>query len=53
MCLQAFVHVSTAYTHSDQDVLEEKIYPTPLDWRTVIKAAETLDTSQLDFLGKK
>lgn len=48
------VHVSTAYTNTNQPVLEERVYPTALDWRTVLKAVEVLpDPDTLTFLGPK
>ena len=49
---QALVHISTAFTNINQEPLEEKLYPTHLDWRLVIRAAENVDTTEaMDNLG--
>ncbi|XP_026281488.1 fatty acyl-CoA reductase 1-like [Frankliniella occidentalis] len=52
--LQTLVYVSTAYTNTHQMRVQERLYPTELDWRTVIALSENADTATtLDFLGKK
>ncbi|XP_050561993.1 putative fatty acyl-CoA reductase CG5065 isoform X1 [Spodoptera frugiperda] len=35
--IKAFVHVSTAYCHTDQTVLEERVYPPPAELSEVLK----------------
>ncbi|KAH9644081.1 hypothetical protein HF086_015411 [Spodoptera exigua] len=35
--IKAFVHISTAYCHTDQKVLEERIYPPPAELSEVLK----------------
>lgn len=41
--LQAFVHVSTAYCNCDRDVIEEIVYPAPLDPKKVMDTLEWMD----------
>ena len=38
--LQSFVHVSTAYSNCDKDVLEEKFYPPSVDVKNVLEIAK-------------
>ncbi|XP_073829421.1 fatty acyl-CoA reductase wat-like isoform X2 [Musca autumnalis] len=51
--LEAFVHVSTAYSHPDLQEVDEKIYPPYADWRSIIKLAETYDVDTLNILFPK
>ncbi|XP_052119591.1 fatty acyl-CoA reductase 1-like isoform X2 [Frankliniella occidentalis] len=56
MRLASLVHVSTAYTNVNQDPEREQVYPTHLDWRSVIRMAEEMDAGSLwamDCLGPK
>uniref|UniRef100_A0A673GL12 Fatty acyl-CoA reductase n=1 Tax=Sinocyclocheilus rhinocerous TaxID=307959 RepID=A0A673GL12_9TELE len=39
--LEVFIHVSTAYAHCDRELIEEVVYPPPVDYRKLI---DTLDT---------
>ena len=38
--LQVFVHVSTAYANCDRDVIEEVVYPSPVEPQRVIDIVE-------------
>ncbi|XP_052125760.1 fatty acyl-CoA reductase 1-like isoform X1 [Frankliniella occidentalis] len=52
--LQSLVYISTAYTNTNLRRIEERLYPTELDWRTVISAVENADTANtMDLLGHK
>ncbi|KAJ9600161.1 hypothetical protein L9F63_009571 [Diploptera punctata] len=51
--LKVFVHVSTCYCHCDKKVVEERMYPAPVDWRKYIEIAETVDEEILTILTKK
>lgn len=50
---QLFVYVSTAYCHLDQKVLEEKLYPSPMDPHKVIKSCELMDEELVEKVGEK
>ncbi|XP_016415459.1 fatty acyl-CoA reductase 1-like [Sinocyclocheilus rhinocerous] len=41
--LEVFIHVSTAYAHCDRELIEEVVYPPPVDYRKLI---DTLDYSK-------
>lgn len=50
------IHVSTAYAIINQPIIAERVFPTHLDWRDVIRWAEELteaDTHRVDWLGHK
>ncbi|KAJ1519974.1 hypothetical protein ONE63_004206 [Megalurothrips usitatus] len=52
--LEALVHISTAYTNINQDVVEERLYPTHLDWRLVVRAVSDPETARvMNTLGHK
>ncbi|XP_073846473.1 putative fatty acyl-CoA reductase CG8306 isoform X1 [Musca autumnalis] len=51
--LIAFVHCSTAYIYPLDNVIEEKIYKLPNDWRKAIQIAETYDEETLEVLRLK
>ncbi|XP_073846478.1 fatty acyl-CoA reductase 2-like [Musca autumnalis] len=51
--LVAFVHCSTAYIYPRGNVIEEKIYKLPTDWRKAIQIAETCDAETLEILRLK
>lgn len=51
--LEVFLHVSTTYCNTHKDVIEEKIYPAPADWRKIIKLVENLDDHTLDVFTAK
>lgn len=43
--LRIFIHVSTAYANCDRDLIEETIYPPPIDYRKLIDCLEYVLTS--------
>ncbi|XP_018562772.1 putative fatty acyl-CoA reductase CG5065 [Anoplophora glabripennis] len=51
--LEVLVHFSTTYCHTDKRVVEEKIYPPTVDWRTAIELAEKADPHVLDVFTAK
>ncbi|KAL6266508.1 hypothetical protein P5V15_003357 [Pogonomyrmex californicus] len=48
--LIALVYVSTAYAHVNNPVIEEKVYPSVIDWQKMIEMAESLDEHTLNIL---
>lgn len=50
---QALEHVSTTYCFTNEPLLQDRCYRTDLDWRTVIKVAETEDEGTLTVLARK
>lgn len=48
--LEAFVHVSTAYSNCDISDIEEKVYPPPVDPNKLIDALEWMDNEMLDSM---
>ncbi|XP_049879479.1 fatty acyl-CoA reductase 1-like isoform X3 [Pectinophora gossypiella] len=51
--LKLFVHISTAYCHLHEKLLEEVAYPPPADPHKVIAAAELFDEATLESMSKK
>lgn len=51
--LDAFVHVSTAYCHCDEPVLEEVTYASPTDPRNILQLVEWMDDEALDSVTPK
>ncbi|KAF9423128.1 hypothetical protein HW555_001432 [Spodoptera exigua] len=53
--IKAFVHISTAYCHTDQKVLEERLYPPPAELSEVLKFLQQPqhDKKQIKELFKK
>ncbi|BES94302.1 Male sterility protein [Nesidiocoris tenuis] len=52
--LQVFVHVSTTYCYCNKcSVVEEKVYPVDMDWRTVLDINQNIDPVSFDILGQK
>ncbi|KAL1139603.1 hypothetical protein AAG570_006585 [Ranatra chinensis] len=51
--LELFLHVSTAYCHLQEKVLEEKSYPPADNPHKVIKFCELLDEEIIDSVSKK
>ncbi|XP_072763113.1 fatty acyl-CoA reductase 1-like [Anoplolepis gracilipes] len=51
--LIALVYVSTAYSHLENPIIEEKTYPPIADWRKMIKVAESLDEHILNIFTTK
>ncbi|KAG5875121.1 hypothetical protein JTB14_002239 [Gonioctena quinquepunctata] len=50
--LDVYVHVSTAYTNADKEVIEEKIYPRH-NWQDAIELAETCEESIIEVMTRK
>lgn len=38
--LQIFIHISTAYANCDRELIEEVVYPPPVDYRRLIDSLE-------------
>lgn len=38
--LQIFIHISTAYANCDRELIEEVIYPPPVDYQRLIDSLE-------------
>lgn len=51
--LEVLQYVSTTYCFTNEAVLQEKHYPTDLDWRTMVRLAETEDKHTLDSMTHK
>lgn len=51
--LQVFIHISTAYCHLNEKLLEERAYPPPHDPHQVITTMETLDDETILKLTPK
>ncbi|KAL6254617.1 hypothetical protein P5V15_013925 [Pogonomyrmex californicus] len=51
--LVALIYVSTAYTQTNNRVIEEKAYPPKADWRKTIQIAEVLDNHILNTFTDK
>ncbi|KAJ8934429.1 hypothetical protein NQ314_013360 [Rhamnusium bicolor] len=49
----SFVHVSTAYSNSDKETIEEIIYKAPCDPNAIINCIEILPQEAIDILAKK
>ncbi|XP_063235357.1 putative fatty acyl-CoA reductase CG5065 isoform X2 [Bacillus rossius redtenbacheri] len=45
--LKAFVHSSTAFCHCDQEELEERLYPCPVDPEDIVRLVKWLDPDTL------
>ncbi|CAB1322844.1 unnamed protein product [Coregonus sp. 'balchen'] len=41
--LEVFLHVSTAYANCDRTLIEEVVYPTPVDYKKLIDSLEWMD----------
>ncbi|XP_065204865.1 putative fatty acyl-CoA reductase CG5065 [Planococcus citri] len=48
--LKAFVHLSTAFCHCEYDVLDEIIYPSPVNPRDVIQMVSWMDETTLEAI---
>lgn len=40
--LKSFVHVSTAFSNCIQQIIEERVYPPPMDYRRLLTVADAL-----------
>lgn len=50
--LEAFIHVSTAYSNADKKKISEKIYPAVMNPKELIQYCETLSDEELETLEK-
>ncbi|KAK9505236.1 hypothetical protein O3M35_009331 [Rhynocoris fuscipes] len=48
--LEAMVHVSTAYCNCDREVINETVYPSPIDAHKIMTAVQVLDEEMLDMV---
>ncbi|CAH0601898.1 unnamed protein product [Chrysodeixis includens] len=51
--LSAFVHVSTSYSNTNRDRIEEVMYPPLADWRDTLEVCESTDPHYLKVLTPK
>ncbi|CAG5958538.1 unnamed protein product [Menidia menidia] len=51
--LEAFVHISTAYAHCDREIIEEVVYPPPVDYRRLIDTLDWMDDDLVSALTPK
>jgi fatty acyl-CoA reductase len=47
------VYLSTAFCHCDVDVLEERIYESPLDPRDVMRCVQWMDETTLNMITER
>lgn len=50
LCVQAFVHVSTAYSNADLSVVEERVYPPPRPLQQVYALVDTVPEELLSTI---
>ncbi|XP_047246817.1 fatty acyl-CoA reductase 1 isoform X2 [Girardinichthys multiradiatus] len=51
--LEVFIHVSTAYAHCDREVIEEVVYPPPVNYRKLIDTLDWMDDDLVATLTPK
>lgn len=51
--LIVFCHISTAYCHEDQKVLDEEMYPAPADPYQIIQLCEWFNEDLIETVSKK
>ncbi|CAG9794554.1 unnamed protein product [Diatraea saccharalis] len=51
--LSSMVHVSTSYSNTNRDVIEEVMYPPHADWRDTLQVCESIDEHSLRVLTPK
>ncbi|XP_016367001.1 fatty acyl-CoA reductase 1 isoform X1 [Sinocyclocheilus rhinocerous] len=51
--LDVFIHVSTAYAHCDRELIEEVVYPPPVDYRKLIDTLEWMDDKLVSLMTPK
>ncbi|XP_029908864.1 fatty acyl-CoA reductase 1 isoform X1 [Myripristis murdjan] len=51
--LEVFIHISTAYANCDRELIEEIIYPPPVDYRKLIDTLEWMDEKLVSVLTPK
>ncbi|CAH2101757.1 unnamed protein product [Euphydryas editha] len=49
----SFIHVSTSYSNTNRDPIEEIMYPPHADWRETLQVCEELDDHTLEVLTPK
>lgn len=50
LCMQVFMHVSTAFCHVDVPVLGEKVYETPISPADIMRLCSFMDEQTLDII---
>ncbi|KAG1938134.1 fatty acyl-CoA reductase 1 isoform X3 [Pimephales promelas] len=51
--LDVFIHVSTAYAHCDRELIEEVVYPPPVEYRKLIDTLEWMDDKLVSLITPK
>ncbi|XP_054886797.1 fatty acyl-CoA reductase 1 isoform X3 [Poeciliopsis prolifica] len=51
--LEIFIHVSTAYAHCDREVIEEVVYPPPVNYRKLLDTLDWMDDDLVATLTPK
>ncbi|KAJ8707763.1 hypothetical protein PYW07_011440 [Mythimna separata] len=51
--LNVFIHVSTSYSNTNRDPIEEVLYPPHADWRDTLEVCENIDPYELKVLTPK
>ncbi|XP_038219950.1 fatty acyl-CoA reductase 1-like [Zerene cesonia] len=51
--LESFVHVSTGYSNTNRETIEEVMYPPHADWRDTLAVCESVDPQALKALTPK
>ncbi|CAH1163117.1 unnamed protein product [Phaedon cochleariae] len=51
--LKSFVYVSTAYSNSDKENIDESVYELPFDYETIMNSIEMLPQEAAEVLSKK
>ncbi|XP_074533421.1 fatty acyl-CoA reductase 1 isoform X2 [Halichoeres trimaculatus] len=51
--LEVFLHVSTAYANCDRELIEEIVYPPPIDYRKLIDSLDWMDDELVSALTPK
>ncbi|XP_075998005.1 fatty acyl-CoA reductase 1 isoform X2 [Genypterus blacodes] len=51
--LEVFIHISTAYANCDRELIEEVIYPPPVDYRKLIDSLSWMDDSLVSAMTPK
>ncbi|CAG4978355.1 unnamed protein product [Colias eurytheme] len=51
--LESFIHVSTSYSNTNRETIEEVMYPPHADWRETLAICEAVDPETLKILTPK
>ncbi|XP_029010132.1 fatty acyl-CoA reductase 1 isoform X2 [Betta splendens] len=51
--LEVFLHVSTAYANCDRELIEEVVYPPPVDYKKLINTLEWMDDGLVSAMTPK